>query len=112
MEYEIGVTAKVKIRPFARAYHLTTLKGEREGVPVKNREGKKLRKRQLDIILDGVVSRYNNWWNETTNELKVNRHKPIWILGGDFNCLPDSDEINKVKDDGFLSGRIPIFWVN
>ncbi|MBN2090689.1 hypothetical protein JW964_13845, partial [candidate division KSB1 bacterium] len=35
--------------------------------------------------------------------LKLKRHNPIWILGGDFNCLPDSGEIQKIKHDGFIS---------
>ena len=83
--------------------HLTTLKGEREGVLSRNREGRVIREKQLDLILDGIVSRYNQWWNERIDDWKMKRHKPVWILGGDFNCLPDSDEIRKIRSNGFFN---------
>ena len=83
--------------------HLSTLNGEREGVPSTNRDAKLIREKQLDLVLDGIVSRYNHWWNKQISEKNVKRHRPLWILGGDFNCLPDSCEITKIKEDGFIT---------
>ncbi len=82
--------------------HLTTLKGEREGVPTINNEGKNIREKQLDIIIDGIVARYNKWWNAKTREVNIKRHPLIWFLGGDFNCLPESSEIKKITDNDFI----------
>ena len=74
--------------------HLTTLKGEREGFPEKDFNGSQVRCSQIDIILNGVVSRYNSWFSQ--QELVQYGKEPLWILCGDFNGTPDSPEINKI----------------
>lgn len=75
--------------------HLATLKGEREGLPERDEAGSKLRLWQLDIILNGIVSRYN-FWRENHEELQT-QPKPFWFLAGDFNGTEVSTEIQKLK---------------
>jgi hypothetical protein len=90
--------------------HLTTIKREREGIPDVDQEASRIRMRQIDIITNEVVSRYNNWVkdkyaiegmklgdNETTE-----RHKPIWVLAGDFNFTTESDEYRSLLNRGFI----------
>ncbi|OEU67007.1 MAG: hypothetical protein BA867_05120 [Desulfobacterales bacterium S5133MH16] len=75
--------------------HLTTLKGEREGLPERDEAGSKIRLWQLDIILNGIVSRYN-FWRENHKKFQ-NQPKPFWLLAGDFNGTEISPEIQKLK---------------
>ena len=79
--------------------HLTTLSGEREGFPERDNQGKEVRLKQIDIILNGIVSRFNSWRAE--NVKNINK-KPIWILGGDFNATPDSIEMIKLNSMNFM----------
>lgn len=104
--------------------HLTTLKNEREGVPEVDQAAANIRSSQLDIVLDGIVSRYNIWRSndyllpgdkhtkadaqesntpgEGDDWKKESRHPPIWILSGDFNFTPESAEYERVKRANFV----------
>jgi endonuclease/exonuclease/phosphatase family metal-dependent hydrolase len=78
--------------------HLTTLKDERQGIHEADVLGKRIRVNQLETVLYGIVSRYNaskkNYGNGT--------RPPIWILAGDFNCMPDSWEIMNLLKMNYL----------
>jgi endonuclease/exonuclease/phosphatase family metal-dependent hydrolase len=78
--------------------HLTTLKYEREGILERDDLGSRIRLAQIDIVLNGIVSRYNEW------RKRKDKTKPsaVWILAGDFNCTPESPEIVKIKRMNFL----------
>ncbi|HEX2120912.1 MAG TPA: endonuclease/exonuclease/phosphatase family protein, partial [Thermoanaerobaculia bacterium] len=92
--------------------HLTTLKHEREGVPAIDEEAAALRSHQLDIILGGIVSRYNQWRTgkyQTSGEPPQNstgddssRYSPVWVLCGDFNFTPESLEYSRVQRANFV----------
>jgi hypothetical protein len=90
--------------------HLTTLQFEREGVPGIDEEGTRTRLRQIDIILEGIVSRYNTWRKEDyriKNDKsapvgQASRHPPIWIITGDFNFTPESIEYQTIVRRGFI----------
>jgi len=92
--------------------HLTTLTNEREGIPAVDKRATKIRLAQLDIIFDGIVSRYNAWRRggfRERGELRqpedwesFDRHEPMWILAGDFNSTPESQEYRMVKDLNFM----------
>jgi endonuclease/exonuclease/phosphatase family metal-dependent hydrolase len=56
---------------------------------------------QIDVLLNGLVSRYNSWWDEFDE--KGPRKPPIWILAGDFNCTPNSPEIRRVVQSQFIN---------
>lgn len=79
--------------------HLTTLSGEREGFPERDSEGQEVRSKQIDILVNGIVSRFNSW---RAQHITAPSKKPIWILGGDFNATPDSMELLKLKSLNFL----------
>ena len=89
--------------------HLTTLMKEREGVPVVDELASQTRLRQLEIVIDGMVSRYNSW---RKNDYEVrdseplaeveSRLPPVWILAGDFNFTPESVEYETVVRRGFI----------
>ncbi len=80
--------------------HLTTLVKEREGFPERDCLGAEIRGKQLDIILYGIVSRYNQW-REDQGAIE-NEDRPFWFLVGDFNATEDSLEIEKMKRLNFL----------
>ena len=84
--------------------HLTTLKGEREGFPERDDLGSQIRLGQIDVVLRGIVSRYNDWWQKEKAARKEieKRLPPVWIIAGDFNCTPESPEIVKMKRMNFL----------
>ncbi|MFI5329709.1 MAG: endonuclease/exonuclease/phosphatase family protein [Desulfobaccales bacterium] len=91
--------------------HLTTLKGEREGIPQKDEEAIKIRLTQLKSIFYGIVSQYNTWIKEECakeynikeeSEKACNRHPPIWILAGDFNFTPESLEYETIIRRNFI----------
>ncbi len=89
--------------------HLTTLMKEREGVPLVDEQASKIRLRQLDIVLDSVVSRYNDWRNGDYYVRNVgpqakqgDRLPPIWILSGDFNFTPESVEYQTLVRRAFI----------
>lgn len=92
--------------------HLTTLMFEREGVPDIDEEAAQTRLRQLNIVLDGIVSRYNKWRKDRFKvrgkEAKPResetreRHAPIWVIAGDFNFTPESIEYLTLVRKGFI----------
>jgi endonuclease/exonuclease/phosphatase family metal-dependent hydrolase len=67
---------------------------------------------QLDIIFDGIISRYNSWkrggFRERGEHRKAekwetfDRHEPVWILAGDFNSTPASQEYKAIQDLNFM----------
>jgi endonuclease/exonuclease/phosphatase family metal-dependent hydrolase len=88
---------------------------EREGVPAIDEEAAQIRLRQLDIVLNGIVSRYNRWRRENypvrdqdpaeARAKKItrdDRHPPLWIIAGDFNFTPDSVEYMTLVRNGFI----------
>jgi endonuclease/exonuclease/phosphatase family metal-dependent hydrolase len=78
--------------------HLTTLKGEREGILERDDLGSRIRLAQIDIILNGIVSRYNQW----RKQKNITRVPALWFLAGDFNCTENSPEIAKIQRMNFL----------
>jgi endonuclease/exonuclease/phosphatase family metal-dependent hydrolase len=87
--------SKGPVDVFVVNLHLTTFKGEREGLPERDELGVRTRRVQLQTILHGVVSRYNEW-RSGVRELK-DRWPATWFLAGDFNCTPDSPEVAGVQ---------------
>jgi len=92
--------------------HLTTLTMEREGVPEIDRLATRVRLAQLDIIFDGIVSRYNRWkrggflqrgeHRKAEKWETFNRHEPVWIVTGDFNFTPTSVEYQTISNMNFM----------
>ncbi|MBN1287054.1 MAG: endonuclease/exonuclease/phosphatase family protein [Anaerolineae bacterium] len=82
--------------------HLTTLKGEREGLPERDKLGIRTRMAQIDTVLYGIVSRYNDWRRQKLTLRDETRAPAVWILAGDFNCVPDSAEIRTLQAMNFL----------
>ncbi|MCG6878877.1 MAG: endonuclease/exonuclease/phosphatase family protein [Deltaproteobacteria bacterium] len=85
---------------FVANLHLTTLSREREGFPDRDCLGAEIRGQQLNIVLNGIVSRYNHWC-EKDNPIPSD-DRPVWFLAGDFNATEDSLEIAKIKRLNFL----------
>ncbi len=81
--------------------HLTTLLREREGFPDRDSLGSDIRDRQLDIVLNGIVSRFNRWREEQC-ALNNPEERPVWFLAGDFNATENSPEIAKMKRLNFV----------
>jgi endonuclease/exonuclease/phosphatase family metal-dependent hydrolase len=92
--------------------HLTTLMKEREGIPELDSDGSQIRMRQLDIVFNGIVSRYNKWKKD---DFRIRgehiapkqgethtRHSPIWVIAGDFNFTRESAEYHSVIQRGFI----------
>ena len=82
-------------------FHLTTLKGEREGFPERDQYGSQIRQNQIDTILNGIVSRLN-----TDRQLQLKKcHKKLkpglWLLGGDLNATIQSAEALKLSQRNF-----------
>jgi len=87
--------------------HLTTLKGEREGSPDKDAAAARVRRQQIDVVANGIVSRYNEWAAEKVKEEKkkdkqFKRMPAVWVIGGDFNCMPLSPEISAMGQMNFI----------
>ncbi len=92
--------------------HLTTLKGEREGIPQIDAAATKVRLQQLDIVFNEIISTYNSWARSgfltrgdspTLKEGETKeRFNPLWILCGDFNFTPDSEEYDYIKRRNFF----------
>lgn len=80
--------------------HLSTLKGEREKFPRMDDLGSRTRLEQIEVILNGIVSRYEEWRLQTGYDEK--KPSALWILAGDFNCTPDSPEIQKIERMNFI----------
>jgi endonuclease/exonuclease/phosphatase family metal-dependent hydrolase len=92
--------------------HLTTLMMEREGVPEIDALAAKTRLSQLDVVFNGIVSRYNLWgrggYRERGNPRNpeahetFERHSPVWIIAGDFNFTEESAEYAFIKRMNFI----------
>jgi hypothetical protein len=92
--------------------HLTTLMMEREGIPEIDEQASRLREAQLTIVFNGIVSRYNSWKQQRYPQRGVlrtpepweafQRHAPVWILAGDFNISPESDEYAHIRQKNFI----------
>ena len=92
--------------------HLTTLMMEREGIPEIDLTASRIRLRQLDVIFQGIISRYNMWKRQGFPERgkrrrpakfqTFTRHEPVWILAGDFNFTPASVEYESIMKMNFL----------
>lgn len=92
--------------------HLITLMMERQGIPEIDEKASRMRKAQLDIIFKGIISRYNSWAEEEYPERgkprkfkrgeTFDRHKPVWILAGDFNFTEESEEFRYIKSMNFI----------
>ena len=85
--------------------HLTTLKGERVGNIRLNRMASESRLRQLDLILDNVVSAYQEATTHRVPRVSGRRQEDVWVIGGDFNAASDSEEIALLKRMGFIDGN-------
>jgi endonuclease/exonuclease/phosphatase family metal-dependent hydrolase len=93
---------KEPIEFFVVNIHLVTLLGERIGVPVHDAAGSRLRVDQVDLVLNGIVSRYNDWRNGRTPNSGRTRRPPVWVLSGDFNAIPESPEVRRIQQLNFL----------
>lgn len=94
--------------------HLTTLSHEREGIPAKDEEARNRRVKQLDIVFNDIVSRYNSWKQEKGYKLReekypvnseietTERYRPVWVVAGDFNFTPQSTEYEYIKQRNFM----------
>jgi endonuclease/exonuclease/phosphatase family metal-dependent hydrolase len=105
-----GLSKPVDI--FVVNLHLTTLMKEREGVPEIDALATATRLGQLDIVFNGIVSRYNSWRQDGYPERgrtrnpepheEFDRHSPVWILAGDFNFTENSYEYTYVERRNFI----------
>ncbi|MBN1866360.1 endonuclease/exonuclease/phosphatase family protein [Candidatus Sumerlaeota bacterium] len=92
--------------------HLTTIMKERVGIPNMDSEAVRIRGSQLNTVFDGIVSRYNSWADDGYPQRgkkrdeedweTFERHKPVWILCGDFNFTEESDEYDFIKRRNFI----------
>jgi len=92
--------------------HLTTLRMEREGIPEIDLAARKIRSWQIDVIFNGIISRYNKWRREeyrdrgTKRVLKNwetnKRFEPVWIIAGDFNFIYESVEYERIIKMNFI----------
>lgn len=97
--------------------HLTTLMMEREGVPEIDRRASRIRRSQLSVVFDGIVSRYNSWRRSGYLQRgervapepseTYERYSPVWILAGDFNFTPESGEYAFVRQMNFIDTILP-----
>lgn len=103
---------RIPLDIFVVNVHLTTLMMEREGVPETDTLAAKTRQAQLDVVFNGIISRYNSWrqggYRERGNTKEpelhetLERHSPVWIIAGDFNFTEDSAEYAFIKRMNFL----------
>jgi len=82
--------------------HLNTLSGEREGNVRLNRRAGASRLRQIELILDNIVSAYQETTHYRIPVGAEQSQRDIWIIGGDFNTTPDSEEIRMIRQAGFI----------
>lgn len=109
---ETGVPSQEPLDIFVINVHFTTTMMEREGVPEIDSLASKIRKEQLDVVFNGIVSRYNSWRQsgyrdrgEVRTEEKYEtfkRHSPVWIIAGDFNFTEESAEYEHIKRMNFI----------
>lgn len=97
---------------FVVSVHLTTLTGEREGIPEVDVLASRIRMSQLDVVFTGIISRYNSWrqrgylvrgekWPLREGETD-RRYPPVWVLAGDFNFTPESLEYQAIHHMNFM----------
>jgi endonuclease/exonuclease/phosphatase family metal-dependent hydrolase len=86
--------------------HLTTLRGEREGNIRLDRRGSRTRLQQLDLILDNIISAYQEAKEHRLPRTAPNQKEDIWIMAGDFNATQDSEELELVRRVGFVDGNL------
>jgi endonuclease/exonuclease/phosphatase family metal-dependent hydrolase len=84
--------------------HLTTLKGEREGNIRRDRLGSRARMQQLDLILDNVISPYQEA-DHRMPRVAPDQKEDTWVIAGDFNATPDSGELELARRVGFVDGN-------
>ena len=82
--------------------HLNTLSGEREGNIRLNRHAGASRLKQIELILDNIVSAYQQTTRYRVTAGEDQSERDIWVIGGDFNTTPDSAEINLIRQSGFI----------
>lgn len=82
--------------------HLNTLNGEREGSVRLNRRAGASRLRQIELILDNIVSAYQETARYRVPAGKGQSQRDIWIMGGDFNTTEESEEISIIHQAGFI----------
>jgi len=110
-----GTSDGVREKPFdvfLINVQLSILTGEREGSPSIDALASSRRKSQLDVIFNGIVSRYNEWRQagyplrgqrrEPMMGETFDRQTPMWILSGSFNFTPDSEEYGIIKRMNFV----------
>jgi hypothetical protein len=85
--------------------HLTTLQGEREGNIGRDRLGSRVRMAQVDLILDNVISAYQEAHAYRIPRAAESRKQDLWIMAGDFNAAPDSEELELIRRVGFVDGN-------
>jgi endonuclease/exonuclease/phosphatase family metal-dependent hydrolase len=88
---------------FVANIHLSTLHGEREQYASRDRLGAQVRLRQLQTILEGIVARHVGW--SQLVDPPVNLSNVMWVVGGDFNAAPQSEEIERVRTFGFCDAN-------
>jgi hypothetical protein len=82
--------------------HLSTLNGERQGNVRLNRNAGASRLRQVEQILDNIVSAYQETTAYRIPQSYDQEKRDIWIIGGDFNTTPDSAEVSMIRRSGFI----------
>jgi hypothetical protein len=92
--------------------HLTTLMYEREGIPQIDDKAVEIRIEQLDIVFNEIISTYNEWARsgfltrgeipELKTDETTSRFNPLWILCGDLNFTPESDEYDYIRRRNFV----------
>ena len=107
-----GKEIQIPLDLFVINLHLTTLTGEREGIPKIDDRASKIRMAQLNIVLNEIVSPYNEWRRngypfrgksyEPSKGEDFKRAPPIWILCGDFNFTPESEEYKMMERMNFV----------
>jgi len=85
--------------------HLTTLKGEREGKIRLDRQGSRIRLQQLEMILDNIISAYQEATQHRMPRTAPHQKEDIWVMAGDFNATPVSEELELVGQAGFVDGN-------
>ncbi len=91
---------------------LTTLDAEREGIPELDSRVTAIRRSQLEIIFNNIISRYNSWRQsgypirgfprQPEDHETFDRFTPLWVLAGAFNFTEDSEEYRFVKNMNFI----------
>ncbi|OGP49626.1 MAG: hypothetical protein A2Y79_04830 [Deltaproteobacteria bacterium RBG_13_43_22] len=109
---DIGTSGSRPLDVFVVNVQLGTVVGERQGLPNLDVEAASRRKAQLEIIVHGIVSRYNNWRHagypfrgqrrSPEEHESFDRCTPIWVLAGAFNFTETSEEYEFVKRMNFV----------